>query len=154
MSQRLRRDERIITGLTQIYNAFSRVPALAQKGLAHMYRKSPADSACLDSLFQKPHLAEWLRLIANHATVASVDELKNLQRDWLSDLKATSCEKMFFHGEGDPISPIEDIQAIAETLPEARFHTVENAGHLVLSQHFGALLAQMLAMDDAPELAS
>jgi pimeloyl-ACP methyl ester carboxylesterase/DNA-binding CsgD family transcriptional regulator len=147
MSQRLRRDERIITGLTQIYNAFSRVPALAQKGLAHMYRKSPADSACLDSLFQKPHLAEWLRLIANHATFASVDELKNLQRDWLSDLKATSCEKIFFHGEEDPISPIEDIRAIAKHLPEAHFHTVENAGHLVLSQHFGALLSQIAATD-------
>ncbi|PZX04727.1 alpha/beta fold hydrolase [Celeribacter halophilus] len=154
MSQRLRRDERIITGLTQIYNAFSRVPALAQKGLAHMYRKSPADSACLDSLFQKPHLAEWLRLIANHATFASIDELKNLQRDWLSDLKATSCETLFFHGEEDPISPIEDIQAIAENLPEARFHIVENAGHLVLSQHFGSLLAQMLEADASQPIAN
>jgi pimeloyl-ACP methyl ester carboxylesterase len=154
MSQRLRRDERIITGLTQIYNTFSRVPALAQKGLAHMYRKSPADSACLDSLFQKPHLAEWLRLIANHATFASIDELKNLQRDWLSDLKMMSCEMMFFHGEEDPISPVGDIRAIAEHFPEARFHTIENAGHLVLSQHFGSLLSQMTATDGSPELSS
>lgn len=153
MSQRLRRDERVIAGLTQVYNAISRVPILAQKGLLHMYRKSVSDTACLDTLFQKPHLSEWLRLIANHATLASVDELTNLQRNWLGDLKKITCQLTFIHGTEDPISPIRDIQAIAQTLPDASFHTIENAGHLVLTQHFKPLIKQITSNDGLRHIA-
>ncbi|WP_170109272.1 alpha/beta fold hydrolase [Celeribacter persicus] len=154
MSQRVRRDERVIAGLTQIYNAFSRVPVLAKKGLAHLYRKSAADTACLETFFRHTHLSDWLRLIANHATFASVDEIANLQRDWLGDLKKTTCRVTFVHGEEDPISPIEDIQAIAETMPEASFHAFENAGHLILTQHFKALVSQMIAHEGLAHAAS
>jgi pimeloyl-ACP methyl ester carboxylesterase/DNA-binding CsgD family transcriptional regulator len=154
VSQRLRRDERVIAGLTQVYNAISRVPVLAQKGLLHMYRKSVADTASLDTLFQKPHLSEWLRLIANHATLASVDELTNLQRNWLGDLKKITCQVTFIHGTEDPISPIHDIETIAQTLPDASFHAIENAGHLVLTQHFKPLIKQVTNTDDLRHMAS
>lgn len=136
ISNRLRRDARVIAGLTRVYNAISRVPMFAQKALAHMYRKSPADLACLENLFRHPHLCEWLRLIANHATLASVDELTNLQRNWPKDLRALQCGVTFVHGLEDPISPIDDIRSIAQTLPDAAFHAVENAGHLIFTQHF------------------
>lgn len=136
ISNRLRRDARVIAGLTRVYNAISRVPMFAQKALAHMYRKSPADLACLEDLFRHPHLCEWLRLIANHATLASVDELTNLQRNWPKDLRELQCGVTFVHGIEDPISPIEDIRSVAKALPDAAFHAVENAGHLIFTQHF------------------
>lgn len=147
MSQRLRRDDRVIAGLTHVYNAISRIPALAQKGLMHMCRKSAADMACMENLFQRAHLSDWLRLIANHATMASVDELTNLQRNWLEDLKETTCQMMFIHGKEDPISPIQDVQAIARTLPDATFQAIDDAGHMVLTQHFEALISQLATQD-------
>ncbi|WP_177213002.1 alpha/beta fold hydrolase [Celeribacter neptunius] len=158
MSHRLRSDARVLVGLTQVYNALSRVPAFAQKGLGHMFRKSEADSACLDTLFERAHLSDWLRLIANHATLASIDEMISLQRDWHADLLATRCPMVLLHGREDPISPIEDAEAIARELPEARFEPVENAGHLVFSEAIHRVLSHLICdqfqAEAAPRYAS
>jgi len=152
MSQRLRGDARVIAGLTKVYNAISRVPDWAQKGLAHLYRKSPADSACVQRLFQTPALAEWLGLIANHATLASIDEMTNLQRNWLKDLQALDCEVSFLHGEEDPISPLQDIRAIAHTMPNGALQSFEGAGHLLLIQQFDALMRSIANLETPREM--
>lgn len=145
MSQRLRSDARVLVGLTQVYNALSRVPAFAQKGLAHLFRKSASDIANLDTLFARAHLADWLRLIANHATLASIDEMISLQRDWRTDLLGTRCPVVMIHGREDPISPIDDAADIAKDIPEAQFETVENAGHLLFSQAAHRVLSHLVA---------
>lgn len=144
MSHRLRSDPRVLVGLTQVYNALSRVPAFAQKGLGHLFRKSEADLACLHTLFERAHLADWLRLIANHATLASIDEMISLQRDWHADLLATRCPMVMLHGCEDPISPIEDAKAIAKDMPDARFEPVENAGHLIFSEAIHRVLPHLI----------
>ncbi|WP_417280534.1 alpha/beta fold hydrolase [Celeribacter sp.] len=144
MSHRLRSDTRVLIGLTQVYNTLSRVPAFAQKGLGHMFRKSEADMACLRTLFERAHLSDWLRLIANHATLASIDEMISLQRDWHADLLATRCPMVMLHGREDPISPIEDAAAIAKNLPKALFEPVENAGHLVFSEAIDHVLSHLI----------
>lgn len=143
LSLRLRRDPRVLVGLTQVYNALCRVPTFAQKGLGHLFRKSPADIACLETLFERAYLGDWVQLIANHATLTSMDEMTTLQRDWISDLRQIQCPLSFVHGAEDPISPIEDVVEIAENVPEAAFVKIENAGHLVLSTHFRSLIGQL-----------
>ncbi|WP_460275372.1 bifunctional helix-turn-helix transcriptional regulator/alpha/beta hydrolase [Celeribacter sp. ULVN23_4] len=144
MSHRLRSDARVLVGLTQVYNALSRVPAFAQKGLAHLFRKSESDTAHLRALFAGAHLADWLRLIANHATLASIDEMVSLQRDWRSDLLSSRCPVVMIHGREDPISPIEDAAEIAKEIPESQFVSIESAGHLVFSQAAHRVLAHLV----------
>ncbi|SLN55038.1 Alpha/beta hydrolase family protein [Aquimixticola soesokkakensis] len=145
MSQRLRSDARVLGGLTQVYNAVSRVPAFAQKGLGHMFRKSEADTACLAALFARAALADWLRLIANHATLASIDEMISLQRDWHADLLGAACPVVMLHGVEDPISPFGDAKALSERSPNVTFEPVENAGHLVLSQAVDRVLPHLVS---------
>ncbi|WP_376870432.1 alpha/beta fold hydrolase [Albirhodobacter sp. R86504] len=145
MTQRLRADARVIAGLTKVYNAISRVPDWAQKGLAHLFRNSPADTASIEAMFQSPFLAEWLALIANHATLASVDEITNMQRNWLNDLREAHCDIAFIHGAEDPISPVNDIRAVASTVQASSFTRFDDAGHLILIQHFEALMKTLIA---------
>lgn len=146
LSQRLRRDARVTAGLARVYNAIARVPALAHKGLAHMYRKSPADSTCIEELMRQQVFTDWLRLIADQATHNSIDEMQILQRNWTEDLKALNCGMTFFHGRQDPLSPIEEIRALADAAPQASFKTFEDAGHLILTEHFDSIVAHMASL--------
>ncbi|KEP71449.1 hypothetical protein DL1_06690 [Thioclava dalianensis] len=149
MSDRLRRDERVTSGMARVYNALARVPMLARRGLRHLYRQSPPDLATLDTLFAQPLFFDWLRLIANVATHSSMEEMRNLQRNWLTDLQGLDCAVTFLHGAQDTISPFSAIETLAETLPKADFLRLENAGHFVLSQHFEAFAAHAVNLPEA-----
>lgn len=67
--------------------------------------------------------------------------MRSLQRNWLADLHGLDCPVTFIHGAQDTISPPEDIQALSGGMADATFLQIENAGHFVLSQHFGAVVA-------------
>lgn len=146
VSDRLRRNARVTAGLARVYNALARVPALARKGLRHLYRHSPPDMATLDALTRDTHFFDWLRLIADGAAHSSMDEMRALQRNWPADLRALDCPLTFMHGADDPISPADEIEALAGGLDGAGFLRIENAGHFVASQHFPALAAHAAAL--------
>ena len=143
ISQRLRSDTRVIAGLTRIYNMLSRVPSLARNGLGYMFRESASDTATLQQMFAQGDLQAWLTLIANHARLASIDEMVNMQRNWLADLQATDCAMTFIHGREDPISPVEEVEQIAATLPQAQMLGLPDGGHLVLTAHLDALMRHL-----------
>lgn len=146
ISDKLRRDARVTAGLARVYNALARVPTLARKGLRHLYRQSSPDLTTLEEMFEQAHFFDWLRLIANAATRSSMEEIGALQRNWLADLRALNCAVTFIHGAQDTISPADEIEILADSLPVAEFLRVENAGHFVMSQHFSALAAHVAAL--------
>lgn len=152
ISARLRRDRRVNAGLARIYNALARVPALAEKGLAHLYRHSPPDLAMVEALCGQAHFFEWLQLIATVASSSSMDELQGMQRNWLADLQALECPMSFIHGADDPISPPDGVEAMLKDLPQAEFLCLENAGHFVVSQHFAALAAHAANLPRRPTM--
>nr|WP_321507974.1 alpha/beta hydrolase [uncultured Celeribacter sp.] len=149
MSQRLRRDERVLSGLTRIYNAIARMPSLAQRGLLHMYRHSPADTLFLERTFRQGYLSEWLRVIANEGTLASIDELMNLQRNWEDELTQVGCDITFVHGAEDPVCPAEAMAHMVGHLPNAQCEIVEDAGHFVLMQHFPRFASLSRSLSEA-----
>ncbi|WP_146010243.1 alpha/beta fold hydrolase [Acidimangrovimonas sediminis] len=146
ISDKLRRDVRVTAGLARVYNALARVPTLARKGLRHLYRHSPPDLATVEEMCAQPHFFDWLRLIANVATRSSMDEIRGLQRNWVADLRALDGDVTFIHGAEDTISPADEIETLAASLPGAEFLRIENAGHFVMSQHFPALAAHVAAL--------
>ncbi|GHE01663.1 hypothetical protein U879_16505 [Defluviimonas sp. 20V17] len=146
ISDKLRRDARVTAGLARVYNALARVPTLARRGLRHLYRQSPPDLATLEKMFTQAPFFDWLRLIANVATRSSMEEITVLQRNWLADLRALNCAVTFIHGAQDTISPPDEIEILADSLPVAEFLRIENAGHFVMSQHFPALAAHIAAL--------
>lgn len=145
LSRRVRQDPRVISGLSRAYNALSRVPAFAQKGLRHLFRQSASDLACLDAAFAQGHLADWTKVIANEGHHAAIDELYTLQQDWVRVLHRIDCAITFFHGDQDPLSPSADIRAIAETCLGATFTELEEAGHFVLTRHLDHILSYATA---------
>lgn len=150
ISARLRRDRRVNAGIARIYNALARVPALAEKGLMHLYRHSPPDLAMVEALCEQEHFFEWLQLIATVASHSSMDELQGMQRNWPADLHALDCPMSFIHGADDPISPPDGVEAMIKDLPQAEFMCVEDAGHFVVSQHFAALAAHTADLPRRP----
>ena len=51
-------------------------------------------------------------------------------RDWEVDLDAVHCEVGLWHGESDANVPIESVRRLAERLPAAELHVLEDADHL------------------------
>ena len=140
VSSKIRSDERVIAGLTRIYNSIARVPGLARRSLDFMLRRAPSDLATIDAAFRDLRLAEWLRLIANKAARASIDEVAHLQSDWVGDIFALDRPVRFVHGAEDTLCPVADAAAMAAALPGAVFTRFEGAGHLVLGQRLGPVL--------------
>lgn len=151
VSTRIRRDDRVVAGLTRVYNTIARVPALARKSLAFMLRKAPSDLASIDVAFASLALGDWLRLIANKAARASVDEVAHLHSDWVSDLHRLTRPMRFFHGSEDTLCPLEDARAMAAGLPDARFTAFKGAGHLVLGQRLDEILASLFVTQNPSE---
>ena len=149
ISTRFRQDERVIAGLTRIYNSVARVPSLARKSLDFMLRQSPADLASIELAYTSLALPDWVRLIANKAARASIDEVEHLQSDWVNDLHRLTRPTRFFHGTDDPLCPVEEARAMAKNLPDTRFHAIEGAGHLILGQRLDEILGALFAT--APE---
>ncbi len=154
ISTRFRQDERVIAGLTRIYNAIARVPSLARRSLDFMLRGSPADLKSIDLAFSSLALGDWVRLIANKAAHASIDEVAYLQSDWVNDLHQLTRPMRFFHGAQDTLCPIEDAKAMAGNLQNARFVALEDAGHLALGQHLDEILGALFVSENASEKAS
>ena len=140
VSSRIRQDERVIAGLTRVYNAIARTPSLARKSLAFMLRQAPSDLATIDRAFEVLALGEWVRLIANKAARASIDEVAHLQSDWVKNLHQLVRPMRFFHGVEDTLCPIADAEAMVGSLPNARFTAFGDAGHLVLGQRLDEIL--------------
>lgn len=136
ISARVRQDHFLIAGMTRLYNTIARAPGLSQRALAYMYRNSPADMATLNCAFGEGRLQEWLKLIANQALHTSMDEVMNLQRNWVRDLQAVEVPIHFLHGDEDPICPMPDVEALAAVTPNATLHRFEEAGHFLLGQRF------------------
>lgn len=140
VSTHVRRDERVIAGLTRIYNTIARVPALARRSLDFMLRHSPADQASIHTAFNTLALEDWLRLIANKSNRSSIDEIVHLHSDWVHNLEKIERPIRFFHGTEDPLCPIEDAEAMAAGLSGADFTAFDDAGHLVLGQRLNHIL--------------
>lgn len=145
ISTRLRRDDRVIAGITRLYNAIARVPSLSQRALLHMYRTSPADLASLENAFKSQNLFDWLKLIANHALSASIDEFANLQRDWIGDLNKLNLPVTFLHGQQDPICPVNEIESFAHDLSGGSILIFSDAGHFVIGQKLPKILEAIAA---------
>jgi pimeloyl-ACP methyl ester carboxylesterase len=58
----------------------------------------------------------------------------------------------FLHGEEDPISPLQDIRAIAHTMPNGALQSFEGAGHLLLIQQFDALMRSIANLETPREM--
>jgi pimeloyl-ACP methyl ester carboxylesterase len=149
ISTRIRQDERVIAGLTRVYNAIARVPSLARRSLDFMLRQAPSDLASIDTAFSSLALGEWVRLIANKAARASIDEVAHLHSDWVKNLQQLSRPMRFFHGAEDTLCPIEDAKAMACDLRNAQFTTFQGAGHLVLGQRLDAILGALFVPQNA-----
>ncbi|MEJ8561890.1 alpha/beta hydrolase [Yoonia sp. GPGPB17] len=140
VSTRFRQDGRVIAGLTRIYNAIARVPSLGRKSLDFMLREAPSDLASIDVAYRSLALGEWIRLIANKAARASIDEVAHLHSDWVKDLSSLTRPMRFFHGVEDTLCPIDDARAMAAGIPGTTFRSFEDAGHLVLGQKLDQIL--------------
>lgn len=143
LSLRLKRSPQVIAGLARVYNALARAPRFAHKGLLHLYRNAPSDLAEIERLFSDDVFPEWLRLIANEASMSSLDEFQNLNRNWPADLAHLECNVSFLHGAEDPFFPPSHIQPIAESLPNATFKLLEGAGHLALGAQFPNIVSEL-----------
>jgi len=143
LSLRLKRSPHVIAGLARVYNALARSPSFAQKGLEHLHRNAPADLAEIERLFCYDSFAEWLRHIANEASMSSMDEFHNLNRNWVADLAHITCEISFLHGAQDPFFPASDIKTLAGTLSNAQFELLEDAGHLAIGRKFSKIVGQL-----------
>ncbi|WP_186826952.1 alpha/beta fold hydrolase [Shimia ponticola] len=143
VSSRIRNDARVVAGLTRIYNSIARVPSLARRSLDFMLRQAPSDQETIEQAFESLRLADWLRLIANDAARASIDEVAHLQSDWVRDVFEMDCPARFIHGGQDTLCPIEDAAAMAAAVPGASFRRFDGCGHLVLGQEFDAILDEV-----------
>lgn len=152
VSNRIRKDDRVIAGLTRVYNAIGRVPALSRRSLDFLFRHAPSDVASIEEFYAKLFLGDWLRLIANKATRASMDEVEHLHSDWVKDLQHLTLPMRFFHGTEDTLCPIEDAKAMVEGLPTATCQAFEGVGHLVLGQRLEDVLASLAADRKSAEL--
>ena len=144
VSDRIRKDERIVAGLTRIYNSIARVPSLARRSLDFMLRDAPSDLVSIDESFRELALADWVRLIANKAARASIDEVAHLHSDWVSNLHTVTRPMRFFHGSDDPLCPVEDARAMVQSLPDATFTSFDQGGHLVLAQRMDDIFSTLV----------
>lgn len=144
VSTKIRTDDRVISGMTRIYNSIARVPSLARRTLDFMLRQAPSDLATVDEAFAHLRLADWLRLIANTAVRASIDEVAHLQSNWVQDIFKLDLPMRFIHGDEDPLCPVEDAEEMVAALSGVPFTRVPNAGHLILGQHLEAILTSLM----------
>lgn len=141
--QAIRSDGRTIAGLTRIYNSIARVPPLARKTLTFMLRHSSSDLRTVDETYEELRIADWLKLIANTAVRASIDEVAHLQSNWVRDIFRIETPMRFFHGEEDGLCPVEDAEQMVAALPDVPFTRFAQAGHLVLGQRFEEIMSSI-----------
>ncbi|WP_415921987.1 alpha/beta fold hydrolase [Tateyamaria sp. SN6-1] len=140
LSERIKADWRVVAGTARIYNAIARNRSIATKTLKFMFRDSQIDLQTVEAAFLELNLAKWLRLIANSAKHASIDEFALLQSNWLQELRSTDVPIHFIHGKQDPLSRPTGVAILAASLQNAKFTEFPDAGHFVLGQKFDDIL--------------
>lgn len=73
--------------------------------------------------------ADFLEAVAHHRSGA-VTEFRQTATDWEIDLGTIGCEVGLWHGESDANVPIESVRRLADRLPTAELHVLEDADHL------------------------
>lgn len=137
----------------QIYAAFGAIGGPQAGAVARAYWSDPTpDSrqAYLDTCFplysvrpQDPDV--MARLIFKNPVAMHFNGPKNEhgRLDFRAGLETLTCPAMVLVGDRDPIMPRAFADQIAAHLPQAQYHVLENAGHLLEHDASGAFFSHM-----------
>lgn len=104
---------------------------------------SPADRAILD----RPEVAECLiaamKEAFRHGGLGPAEELLLLARPWTFRPEEIRVAVRLWHGEADRIVPVEMGRYLASAIPNCQAEFIPGAGHYVVFDRIGTLLAAM-----------
>ena len=90
-----------------------------------------ADKVILRNPTVQNILAKNLRCAFQHGSLGGVHDLMAVTRPWPFDLTAIQTLQLW-HGDKDPIVPLQHSQWLAQQVPHAQLRIIENEGHFSL----------------------
>jgi len=85
------------------------------------------------TLQNRPDLAESIRQVIGrtdpHGIAAAARGMAQ-RADFTAELSRIRCPVLLIAGENDVVTPVAEMQNIAQTIPNAEFNTIPNAGHM------------------------
>lgn len=135
------RNETLMSATMDYFRRTILTPERFPKFIRGQFRDSRADSLIVDAELTGPSGGERFREALIHSIPSARHDF-GFQRalDW--DIARTlGIEMHFLHGDDDPIHPLPLIRALAESIPGASLHVIENAGQLLYLEHLRGVLA-------------
>lgn len=125
------------------YLRLTRSKRLSALAMRHTYREPGPDQAALESLLEKGWMQDWIELIGVRAGDRIAADLALNQWDWVSALEKYNGGVDFIHGDTDRMVPPHYIAQAVERIRQANLIMVEDAGHLISTHRFDAVLAHV-----------
>ena len=85
------------------------------------------------TLQEQPHLIESVRKVIAYTDprgIAAAARGMAQRADFTAELPRIGCPTMVIVGESDAITPVTDMQVLAQALPNAQFTVIQHAGHM------------------------
>ena len=125
------------------YLRLTRSKRLSALAMRHAYREPGPDRTALEDLLAKGWMQDWIELIGDRAGDRIAADLTLNQWDWVSALEKYNGGVDFIHGAIDRMAPPHCIAEAAERIAQARLIMVPDAGHLISTHRFDAVLAHV-----------
>lgn len=125
------------------YLRLTRSKRLAAMAMRHTYREPGPDRTALEALLERGWMQDWIELIGERAGDRIAADLALNQWDWVSALEKYNGGVDFIHGDTDRMVPPHLIAEAAERIRQARLTMVPDAGHLISTHRFDAVLANV-----------
>lgn len=115
-------------------------PLSYRRLISQHYQASPGDLEVIAQGLRDGSLETLLQRLSTSLGSLRNDFFLQADFDW-SVLHSLPQPVHFIHGAEDPIHPASGIRALVERLPHAQLAVIEDAGQLLLRQHFDRALA-------------
>lgn len=126
--------------LSRLHALKHRNHAAALKGLRRAFFDSPADLAEIEKLEQYPNGVDVFRTTLQESIAGIATDLHVLSEPWDTYLAGIDANIHFVHGGADTWCPVDVIERLANSLPQAKLHVMNDRGNLFAMHGFADAL--------------
>jgi len=110
-------------------------PSRARKILVRLFQGNSKDLSVLDGHLGRQPSYDWFIDLYQRSLAGVTDDFRFTMSQNVGEAERPKCPLLFLHSERDPLSSIETVSAICESLGGDMIHLPREAGHFAAASH-------------------